>query len=1617
MKHYYNVKNYARTPEIQELPSLIDIQLSSFEDFLYGGRLLELFDEINPIQSFNGNLSLYFPGNIQESKDFNLQPRFDPPKFNPDECIERDMSYSSPLYVEVALVNHEQGDEIIQQDIFLGEFPLMTEKGTFIINGTERVVVSQLIRSPGVYFDAEEERTTGRQLSNAKLIPDRGAWMEFETRKTDYITIKFNRKRTIPVTVLLRALAAVDDGLPPQLSPIQTGEDEEILELFAEVDNNEAHRYIESCFKNEPVWDVKKKQTIAEVALIEFYRRMRPGDPPTLDNAREYLESQLFDQRRYDLERVGRYKLNQRLGLSEQVKLSHRTITKWDIVKLVEHMILINNGQRQRDDIDHLGNRRVKTVGELIGNKLRIGLRRMERVVKERMSIREAEQLTPVSLVNIRPIVAAVREFFGSSQLSQFMEQTNPLSELTHKRTLSALGPGGLRRERAGFDVRDVHHSHYGRICPIETPEGPNIGLIGRLASYARVNELGFIETPYRKVLSSLPVQLETIEAVSKVSRVSQSTVKTRKVTKSLLGCKLAKDIEVVGKTTTAEDPATVLHSELSAGDSMLARLNNEKKNVLGGDLSGFTNENELETHLSLVRDNAEAYVESMSRAVEALALQPEVEEFNAEEMQTGVYDLRSLAKAYSEAFSEFLPFVEEQSSSDPTEELKKCFNQLLIRTKNLSDALYRVERDVESKIQIINSQLPDENQVDLHPSGAVRRQVFRSETVITAEVLQELRDSELKSVDVLVDMPNKELLDRELGDDVRAKNGVVVGEKGSVIDGDILEKLVVLEIKQVKVVSEKVKVVDNPDLIGRQIDDDIENSRGKVIIEEGTIVDSKIVTKLKRSKKKEVGVVPYATHEIEYLSADNEDKFIIAQANAVLDDQDQFVSRRVSARYNQGFMTVPPQRIDYMDIAPRQIVGISAALIPFLSHDAANRALMGSNMQRQAVPLITPDVSVVSTGMERQAASDSGQVLVSDIDAEVISVQGHRVIVRTEKGEEQTFQLRKYERSNQSTCIDQRPVVRKGDRIKPGDIIADSSSTFDGHLALGHDVLTCFLSWDGGNYEDALLVSEDMLRNDKFTSIHIEKHEIEARDTKLGAEEITYDIPNVGEEALKDLDEHGIVRIGAEVGPNDILVGKITPKGEKELSPEEKLLRAIFGEQAREVKDSSLRLPHGDRGKVIDVKEFTRDEHPDLPAGVEKMVRVSVAQRRKLTVGDKMAGRHGNKGVISKIVSVEDMPYIEGGVPVEIILNPLGVPSRMNIGQILELHLGWAADRLGFRAITPVFDGVKEREIQAELGRAWMIDWAWRLTTERAWENQARLAQSAGMAADDFDDDTHVISAYLIDRVGESGRYDNEAIILERDEIYVRRVALAEMLRELGYDPDEIMVYDNEDLPAELRDRRDESAVDVSVRLWIQQTAPEAIELSDDMTQRELFDMADRLMFETGRPVPHYGKQTLYDGRTGEPFDRHVAVGYVHMLKLAHLVEDKAHARSTGPYSLVTQQPLGGKAQFGGQRFGEMEVWALEAYGAAHILQEMLTVKSDDVQGRVKTYESIVKGEPIEEPGIPTSFRVLVKELQSLGLSVEAITGAGDVIRFGKYDEQSRKPQPETGLLGLGAG
>ena len=749
------------------------------------------------------------------------------------------------------------------------------------------------------------------------------------------------------------------------------------------------------------------------------------------------------------------------------------------------------------------------------------------------------------------------------------------------------------------------------------------------------------------------------------------------------------------------------------------------------------------------------------------------------------------------------------------------------------------------------------------------------------------------------------------------------------------------------------------------------------------------------------VPVTPFVTTEpdkIAYLSADEEDRYVIAQANALLDDRYQFVNQRITGRQNQQFAVFPARRVEYMDVAPRQIVGISAALIPFLEHDDANRALMGSNMQRQAVPLLQPDVPLVSTGMEGEAVSHSGQVMVIDYDGEVLGVQGDLITIRSDEGELREHRLRKYNRSNQSTCIDQRPVVFKGQRVTSGMIIADSSSTDHGNLALGHDVLAAFLSWDGGNYEDALLVSEDLLRRDKFTSIHIEKHELEARDTKLGAEEITFDIPNVAEDALKDLDEEGIVRIGADVGPNDILVGKITPKGEKELSPEEKLLRAIFGEKAREVKDSSLRLPHGVSGKVVDIKTFTREEHRDLPAGVEKMVRVSVAQKRKLTVGDKMAGRHGNKGVISRVLSIEDMPYLQDGRPVEIILNPLGVPGRMNIGQVLEIHLGWAAERLGFRALTPVFDGAREEEIQVELGRAWLIDHAWQIITERA-----LVWVKARFDAEDLQDDDEIRRIYIAEWLGANDSLDQELLLT--DPFYARRVVLEEWLRERDVNPDDVLMFSTDGLTVRERERRDSNALELVLRLWMEWAEPD-IELPQDADSAALLKLADQVMFRSGQPLPLYGKQTLYDGRSGEPFDRAVTVGMMNMLKLAHLVEDKVHARSTGPYSLVTQQPLGGKAQFGGQRFGEMEVWALEAYGAAYTLQEMLTVKSDDVQGRVKTYEAIVKGEPIEEPGIPTSFRVLVKELQSLGLSVQAIDIHGEPINFGKEDEKARQPR-----------
>ena len=1295
-------KSYASIPDKYALPNLIEVQLDSFKWFKEIG-LGELFNEISPLESYNKGMKLFWPGNSPEAREFDLKYWYEDPKHPIEECVERDLTYASPLYVSVLLAGPEI-PEPVKSTIFLGDFPLMTENGTFIVNGTERVVVSQLIRSPGVYFEAEEDRTSGRVLASAKLIPDRGAWMEFETRKSDYLTVKFNRKRTVPVTILLRALAAVSDGTGDRL--IQHGKDEEIMALFREVDTNPDHQYITATLRQEPTWEPKDKRTVAQEALIEFYKRMRPGDPPTLDNAREFLEQQLFDLRRYDLERVGRYKLNQKLDLNSTVPLTHRTITQRDLVKLVQRMIRINNGVEFADDIDHLGNRRVKQVGELIQQKLRIGLRRTERVIKERMSIREQEVVSPMTLVNIRPVVAAIREFFGSSQLSQFMDQTNPLAELRHKRTLSALGPGGLRRERAGFDVRDVHHSHYGRICPIETPEGPNIGLIGRLASYAKINEFGFIETPYRKVVRSL-----------------------------------------------------------SAGD----------KGLVGRRL---------------------------------------------------------------------------------------------------------------------------------------REEVTDPDT------------------------------------------GVVLGAAEEEITKELAKKLAKL-------------------------------AQGGA----------------------EVPIVPFVSDEVLYLSADTEDKYIIAQANALLDKNNEFVRRRASCRHHSRFLFAPPSQIDFMDVAPRQIVGISASLIPFLEHDDANRALMGSNMMNQAVPLLRPEVPIVSTGMEQRAALDSGQVIVSEEDGVVTSVTGSEVVVQIGPGKKHSYRLRRFNRSNQSTCIDQRPAVVKGQKLKQGDVVADSSSTEHGELALGQNVLAAFMSWEGGNYEDAILISERLIREDKFTSIHIEKHEVEARDTKLGPEEITYDIPNVGEDALKDLDEGGIIRVGAEVGPNDILVGKITPKGEKELTPEEKLLRAIFGEKAREVKDSSLRLPNGERGKVVDVKVFTRDEHRDLPAGVDKMVRVSVAQRRKLTEGDKMAGRHGNKGVISRVVPIADMPILDDGTPIDIILNPLGVPGRMNIGQILETHLGWAADRLGFRAISPVFDGADEEEIEAELARAWMVDEAWKSVTGRAWE----WAGEQGYGEEMLEDDDEVRRLYLEAWLSDKG-YDGE--LLATDTHYARHSALREWVREQDYDPDLLLPVAGdapEDAHAD-RAAADQAAIDACLRIWMAQHGRQANRWSGE----DLHKRATDFMNESGELMPILGKMWLRDGKTGRRFDRPVTVGVIFMMKLAHLVEDKVHARSTGPYSLVTQQPLGGKAQFGGQRFGEMEVWALEAYGAAYTLQELLTVKSDDVQGRVKTYEAIVKGEPIEAPGIPASFRVLVKELQSLGLAVEAIGENGDVYTFGKDDDKGRPPRIGTGLLGL---
>ncbi len=1148
-------RSYARINEVLEVPNLIEIQQKSYEWFLEEG-LREMFQDISPIQDFTGNLVLEFI-------DYSLGE----PKYTVDDAKERDVTYAAPLRVKVRLINKETG-EVKEQEVFMGDFPLMTETGTFIINGAERVIVSQLVRSPSVYFSTKVDKN-GKTTYTATVIPNRGAWLELEMDAKDIIYVRIDRTRKIPVTVLLRALGF--------------GTDAEILDLLG---NDE---YIQNTLD-------KDNTDSTEKALIEIYERLRPGEPPTLENAKSLLVARFFDPKRYDLANVGRYKINKKLHIknrlfnqrlaeslididtgeivaeagqtvdrrlldeimpyleksvgfknyhvtggvmdSEDIPLqtidvfspiedgkvvkiiananidkSVKHITQADIISSISYFIDLLHGIGNTDDIDHLGNRRLRSVGELLQNQFRIGLSRMERVVRERMSIQDANVITPQALINIRPVIASIKEFFGSSQLSQFMDQTNPLAELTHKRRLSALGPGGLTRERAGFEVRDVHHSHYGRMCPIETPEGPNIGLINSLSTFARINEYGFIEAPYRWV-----------------------------------------------------DPKT-------------------------------------------------------------------------------------------------------------------------------------------SKV----------------------------------------------------------------------------------------------------------------------------------------------------------------TDQIDYLTADEEDNYIVAQANAELNEDGTFADEMVIVRYNKqsdNILPMPSDRVDYMDVSPKQVVSVATALIPFLENDDSNRALMGSNMQRQAVPLLIPKAPLVGTGMEHKSAKDSGVCIVSKYDGIIERSSANEIWLRRVenidgqevKGDIVKYKLHKFMRSNQGTCINQRPIVKRGDVIKKGDILADGPSTEMGELALGRNVVVAFMTWEGYNYEDAILLSEKLVKEDVYTSIHIEEYESEARDTKLGPEEITRDIPNVGEEALKNLDERGIIRIGAEISAGDILVGKVTPKGVTELTAEERLLHAIFGEKAREVRDTSLRVPHGSDGIIVDVKVFTRENGDELPPGVNQLVRVYIAQKRKISEGDKMAGRHGNKGVVARILPEEDMPFLPDGTPVQVVLNPLGVPSRMNIGQVLEVHLGMAALQLGIHVASPVFDGASEYDV--------------------------------------------------FDTMEEAGMQRN-------------------------------------------------------------------------------------------------GKTVLYDGRTGERFEREVTVGVMHMIKLAHMVDDKIHARSTGPYSLVTQQPLGGKAQFGGQRFGEMEVWALEAYGAAYTLQEILTVKSDDVVGRVKTYESIVKGENVPEPGVPESFKVLIKELQSLGMDVKILSENEEEIEMKELDDE----------------
>ena len=1189
--------SYASVPSVLSVPNLIQVQIDSFNWFRIEA-LKELFAEISPIEDQpGGRFALRF-----------LEHHFEEPKYTEDECREREITYSAPLHVTVELetkVAPAEGEKKLQ-DLFIGDIPIMTSTGTFIINGAERVVVSQLVRSPGAYFTTAADPTTGRLLAAAKLIPYRGAWMEFETSNKDIISVKVDRKRKTPVSMLLRAMGYTTD--------------EEIAELFKDVDTDPDHQFVAST--------VAKDTTVGDQdeALLEFYRRLRPGEPPSVDNAKNLLNNLFFNPRRYDLGRVGRYKLNRRLGASEAG--DSRTLMPIDIINLLRMMMMINNGERDRDDIDHLGNRRVRAVGELIQNQVRVGLLRMERVIKERMTTQmDPTTTTPAALINIRPVVAAIREFFGGSQLSQFMDQTNPLAELTHKRRLSALGPGGLSRERAGFDVRDVHHSHYGRICPIETPEGPNIGLLGSMATFARTNAFGFIETPYRQV-----------------------------------------------------------------------------------------------------------------------------------------------------------------------------------------------------RHEILNT---------------------------------------------------------------------------------------------------------DPNLLGRVLSASVSDSDGKLIAKEGTQITKRNIKRLSELRKRKIPVKAYVSpdpSDVIYLSADDEEEALIAQANSELNSMGELVAPRAEVRAGKDVGMESPDTVQYMDVSPMQVVSVSTSLIPFLEHDDANRALMGSNMQRQAVPLLRPQAPLVGTGMEGRVARDSGQVVLSRTEGTVIECSGDRIVVVDREGEEEVYKLKKFVRSNQGTSIDQRPIVAKGDAVSVGGVLADSASTSAGELALGQNTLVAFMSWGGYNFEDAIIISEKMVKEDRFTSVHIEKHEVESRDTKLGPEEITRDIPNVGGESLRNLDEDGIIRVGAEIGPGDILVGKITPKGETELSAEEKLLRAIFGEKARDVKDTSLRVPHGERGKVIGVKVLSKANDDELPPGVNRLVRLWIAQTRKIAEGDKMAGRHGNKGVIAKILPEEDMPFLPDGTPLDIILNPIGVPSRMNLGQVLETHLGWAGHQLGFRAETPVFDGAPDTAIEDALARAWIIQ------------------RSGAVDPRPLDNDR----ASQID-------------------LGVTRKWVAER----GYDYD--LIFDS---------KSSGHAADASRRIWFEDRGQDVGSMSAEEINAEVL----RLNRTGTAAAPTMGKSVLFDGRNGEPFDQPITVGYIYMMKLSHLVEDKIHARSTGPYSLITQQPLGGKAQFGGQRFGEMEVWALEAYSAAYNLQEMLTVKSDDVVGRVKTYEAIVKGEDIVQPGIPESFHVLLKELQSLGLSVELL-------------------------------